>query len=817
MNRIISANVPDILYILGKYIIKFIFKMAAILYVMVKNEEGTITKTLESAKNYFRELVIYETGSTDKTVDKIVEWTEANNVKLHMLNGEFVDFSTSRNVGLRFAEKFCKKDDFIMILDANDELVVDGDIPAELAKVPPNVNGVMVNSYWEFSADKNMMSHIKFLFIRAGKNIKYKNRVHEYLMNGDAQFDTYYFIQHVNLRQDRQDDDKKTQMRYTRDIEFLHKDLADAQALDGLEKAKTISRIYYYLGKTYMLLQNIDNAVKYLKLRSKIKEGDEEERHMVYMYLGLIFGQLANPNVQNIRDILLVKNDKKRLREKSLKHFLEAYNVMPYVEPLIYITKYYCDQSDWQTAYLHGNCSLHITIPTHSHSFNIKMYKFTRYLIMAEICFQLGKYDEGVQNIDKIDEIIHVEGNTISLPTYITKEEFEQYQKIKNAYRTHAFVSVEGNGKTKAIIFHNEVEASSEKIFLIACGGYWHKWDGNLLNSHRGIGGSELVAIKLAEYMSKQDGWRVVFCCDSEKESVINNVTYLPLHKYEAFIQSNLVETLYIYRLANMIRYHNVRNLYLSMEDVSFAGELVIKLGVMRHIICKSQWQQDIHLINQQALAPFLKVIGNGIEPARFLPDLSLDALLEQKVKNRFIYSSCPTRGLRGALDIFKQVYVFCPDATFHVFVDLEIIDYGPNTDMVQKLCEELKWTPGVVLYPKVSQQRLAEEALKAEYWLYPCTFTETYCITAQEMQAAGVITLYKPLAAMATTIGDRGYSIDSLEPDQYVTILKELMCNPNKAGEKRERVRVAREWALGQTWDKVNGEIFEMVKKYSN
>ena len=786
--------------------------MAEVLYVMVKDEENTIEKTLNSAKNYFNKLVIYDTGSTDKTIKKVCDWADSNNKKIHLLNGEFVDFATSRNVGLKFAENFCKEGDFIMILDSNDELVVNTDLTKELSLVPKEINGTMVNSYWEFSIEKNMMSHIKFLFVRAHKNVRYRGRVHEFLMNNDKQFDSYYFIQNVQLKQDRLTDDAKTKKRFERDVQFLLQDLKDC-----LDAKESPGRIYYYLGKTCMLLNRIDEAVKYLKLRTKIKDGDEEERHMVHMYLGLIFSQLSQATLPNVNSVLL-KNHAKRLSEKSLKHYLEAYNVQPHVEPLIYIVKYYIGLKDWQSAYLYANCSLYIKLPTHSHTFNIKVYKFTRFLLMAEICFNLNKFDEGVSALDALDEIISVSNGIVNMPSYITQEEFENFQKIKNMYRMHAVTPVEGHGLTKAIVVHNDVKESTEKILLIACGSYWHKWDGNLMNSHRGIGGSELVAIKMAEFVAKQPGWRVVFCCDSEKSSSINGVEYIPLHKYEGFIQANIIEVLYIYRLANMTRYSNVRNLYISMEDVSFGGELVLKIGVMKKLICKSPWQKDIHCLSHPGLAPFLSVIGNGIDPARFLPGRD-EEILANKCKNRFIYSSCPTRGLRGALDIFKEVSKFAPDAEFHVFIDREIIDYGPNTQMVKSICEELANTKGVVLNPKVSQQRLAEEALKAEYWLYPCTFTETYCITAQEMQAAGVLCIYRPLAALSTTVGDRGFPIESsfegmvctnIEP--YVKLMKELICNPSMAEIKNTKFKMGREWALSQTWDKVNGEIFDMI-----
>ena len=48
----------------------------------------------------------------------------------------------------------------------------------------------------------------------------------------------------------------------------------------------------------------------------------------------------------------------------------------------------------------------------------------------------------------------------------------------------------------------------------------------------------------------------------------------------------------------------------------------------------------------------------------------------------------------------------------------------------------------------------------KCEYWLYPCCFDETSCITAMEMMAHGVICLYYPRAGLTDTMNGNGIQI---------------------------------------------------------
>jgi glycosyltransferase involved in cell wall biosynthesis len=45
--------------------------------------------------------------------------------------------------------------------------------------------------------------------------------------------------------------------------------------------------------------------------------------------------------------------------------------------------------------------------------------------------------------------------------------------------------------------------------------------------------------------------------------------------------------------------------------------------------------------------------------------------------------------------------------------------------------------------------------------WLYPTWFSETSCITAMEAQAAGLIVVTSPIAALKETVGPRGYIVE--------------------------------------------------------
>ena len=85
--------------------------------MMVKNEEKYLDKTLYSLQNLMNdidsELIILDTGSTDKTIDIAKKYTQ--NVYFEKWNNNFSDM---RNISISYASG-----EWILILDADEELI----------------------------------------------------------------------------------------------------------------------------------------------------------------------------------------------------------------------------------------------------------------------------------------------------------------------------------------------------------------------------------------------------------------------------------------------------------------------------------------------------------------------------------------------------------------------------------------------------------------------------------------------------------------------------------------------------------------------
>ena len=86
------------------------------LLMMVKNEQKRLLVSLNSVLGHVDSIVLYDTGSEDNTIEIASTFCQENNIPFRLKQGEFVDFSTSRNVSLEFADTF-EDIDFLLLME----------------------------------------------------------------------------------------------------------------------------------------------------------------------------------------------------------------------------------------------------------------------------------------------------------------------------------------------------------------------------------------------------------------------------------------------------------------------------------------------------------------------------------------------------------------------------------------------------------------------------------------------------------------------------------------------------------------------------
>ncbi|PEF60403.1 glycosyltransferase family 2 protein, partial [Bacillus cereus] len=142
------------------------------LCMIVKNEEETLHRCLQSIEGIPDEIIIVDTGSTDRTKEIAKKWTP------HVLDFTWRDdFSAARNASFQPATQ-----DYILWLDADDILLPEDRQKLLLLKqsLHPQVDAVSMIYHVLFDENNNpITSTRRYRLIKRCKNVKWHGIVHE--------------------------------------------------------------------------------------------------------------------------------------------------------------------------------------------------------------------------------------------------------------------------------------------------------------------------------------------------------------------------------------------------------------------------------------------------------------------------------------------------------------------------------------------------------------------------------------------------------------------------------------------------------------
>ena len=332
--------------------------------MMVKNEKKCIGISLETIKG-LDAFIVYDTGSTDETVDIITKFCEEHKINLYMKFGTFVNFSVSRNVLMEFAETVPVK--FLLHMDCNDQLRGQSELRrfVKIVADHPSTGFLMCQQWFHGGIDK-------YYTIRMTKNRagwRYFDPVHEYckdttpLKEGETEKKVFRVTPeefNFYLYQDRTQDDDKTSKRFARDRELL---------IGELEKNPENSRALFYLAQTYSCLGDTKNSYETYKLRFA-QDGYNEERYIsalrcaeMAMHLGkdedtitswLLkgMGVVERVEVFNVMALYYIN-----LKKWRMAHYFSQMAIsLPYTSCNLFVDKLGYDYKRWK---LHAWCSIY--------------------------------------------------------------------------------------------------------------------------------------------------------------------------------------------------------------------------------------------------------------------------------------------------------------------------------------------------------------------------------------------------------------------------------------------------------------------------
>ncbi len=211
---------------------------------IVKNEEKTLPRSIESLQGNFDELIVVDTGSTDKTVEAAK--TYGASVYDYVWQG---DFSAARNFALTKA-----RGDWILFFDADEYYESGGSLASYLEYLHHSdvkVDAVVVNLY---NLDSPQLPSIKVIrMFRNHPSIRYAGAVHEQIVRTDGHLHTIMAEQFKFMHTGYVA--AVMPMKLQRNLELIEADIARNGDND---------MYYYYLAECHFGLKNYSQALEYI-------------------------------------------------------------------------------------------------------------------------------------------------------------------------------------------------------------------------------------------------------------------------------------------------------------------------------------------------------------------------------------------------------------------------------------------------------------------------------------------------------------------------------------------------------------------------
>ena len=736
------------------------------LCIMVKNGGPQFEEMLISNLPIIDRWTILDTGSTDETID-IINRVLVGKKKGNLYQEPFINFRDSRNRCLELVGQTCK---FITMLD--DTYVVRGNLREFLNEVRGDQ---MSNSFTLFiqSDDTEYGSN---RIIKSDSGLRYVHRIHEVIT--DKNNINIVIPKDVVNIDDRRFDymEKRTHERKQLDLKLLYEEV---------EENPYDPRAYYYLAQTYNLLEDYEKAFFYFTKRAEFtNSGFVQER---------VDALFESARIANFK-LNKPWNECEELYNKCYT----ADESRP--EALYFIGVHYYLENNYQTAYTYFKKAFEIGFPLHC-QYSLKPTLSYHFLpkFLSKICYELGDYELGKQSAE-----LFLKNN---LPNA------DSYEEVCSWYKIYEKLTIQNADTSKPVV-------PKKPIFCFHADGGFNNWSGSSIETI-GVGGSETYIIELSRYIQKSGLFDVYVFCNTpnEEEEVFEGVTYKPLNEYYLFLKQNYIHTCIVSRYSEYLPVTfkgYTENVYFVIHDLTPTGIVIPIDKKLKKIFCLTEWHVDFFTQIFPSLKNITVPFYYGIDFNKFKNDnITFNGQNDISLKEqyKFIYSSFPNRGLLQLLQMWPKIYEYQPLASLHIYSDIHGTWVnnveGEMMEQIRNLMSEYNVEQNnmnIYYHGWVNKETLANAWLSADIWFYPCTFMETFCLTALEAALTKTLVITNDLAALQNTVGHRGVIIkgDTREAqwrDRALIKIKKYL-DPENVHLKNELIERNYEWASKLSWD---------------
>ncbi len=762
------------------------------LAMIVRNEEQTLGRCLESVKDIIDELVLVDTGSDDSTVAiaKKIFGKKAKIIPYEWDN----DFSTPRNISFQNCTQT-----FICWLDADD--VVSN--PQALKKLIDDSGDSfdVLNLLYDYAKDEFGNSVMVHWRERVVRNIpgafNWVDRVHEHLTYDPSKIRSARFADTtiVHMR-----DNTAGNRASKRNLEILEKWIDEC---GGYKEAT--SRQLVYLGNerwvNNLIPEAIDAYTAYLQ-----KSDWPEEKIQIHCRLAMYWLEQKDFN-------------------KAYQHALAGMLINPsWGEPWLLIAQLQINEGKYANAIVFAENALRCPVPETPLVLNPLNAVYTPKALRYKANILLGNLDEALPDLEECLSIRP--SNELKRDYELVTGEQARRRDVEAAVRLADTLDIESlpdNIKSEPVIqdlivsrIRNTPRVGTPKISIYT-GPFLEPWGPESLTT-TGLGGSETAAIYMASNLAAKGAQVTVygepgpwlgFQGEPQDPLYLPARYFNPEEEVDVFISSRIAEV-FDCEL-------NAKERWLWVHDTTLGGSLTAdRLSKIDRILAVSAWQaKQYSNLYEGVTAEKLYVTENGLDPSLIMKAMQDGPITKDPY--RFMYSSSLDRGLIDLLAIWPELYGMYPQATLHVYYGWDIFDKcmaaNPAMRAVKEqilasldACKDMN----VYEHGRVSQFDLYKEALKSSWYVYPSLFNETFCITALEMLACGVTFIASDYGALSETLKGHGVLIPGSPryPQvrrQFVDAVKTIMEREKTEPDvvKAERIAAVK-YALSRDWASV-------------
>ena len=733
------------------------------LCIMVKNGGAQFEQMLVDNLPFFDRWTILDTGSTDETID-IINRVLIGKKKGQLFQEPFINFRDSRNRCLELAGETCK---FITMLD--DTYVISGNLRGFLNEVRGDQRS---NSFTLFiQSDDTIYGSNRI--IKSSSELRYIHKIHEVITDKNNM--NIVIPKEVSLIDDRRFDYmvKRTIERKQLDLKLLFEEV-DENPHDP--------RAYYYLAQTYNLLEDYEKSFYYFTKRAEFtNSGFVQER---------VDALFESARIANF------KLNKQWIEcEELYNKCYKADESRP--EAMYFIGVHYYLENNFNKAFGYFKKAFEVGFPVHC-QYSLKPTLSFHFLpkFLTKICYELEEYDLGKQSAE------------LFLKNNLTNA--DSYEEVVSWYKIYEKLTIPVEDCIPKI--------PDKPIFVFHADGGFNNWSGSSILTI-GVGGSETYIIEHSRHIQKSGLFDVYVFCNCLEEENFEGVIYKPLSDYYSFIKQNYIHTCIVSRYSEYLPVTFkgwTENVYLVVHDLTPTGIVIPLDKKLKKIFCLTEWHVDYFTQIFPSLKNITVPFYYGIDFSKFKNEnITFNGQndnISLKQDYKFIYSSFPNRGLLELLQMWPKIYEFQPLASLHIYCDIDgkwvnQVE-GEMMNKIRQLFIEFgvqQKNMNIHYHGWVNKQTLSEAWLSSDIWFYPCTFMETFCLTALEAALTKTLVITNNLAALQNTVGHRGVIIkgEPNEPEWQEKALSKIKkyLDPENIHLKNELIERNYEWASKLSW----------------